>query len=367
MLPHTVTPSLTLRVTESTAASAGIVAPMHHAGGKRFLREYQKRHVAALAGRERQRRLVRNGSTKTAIAVCASTTSRGCQRRLVRNESTKTNAMCANTTSRGLQPSGLDQLSLFRLALPSLVATFRQGASSEPVPELWVYVAYDVGDSFYDSAAREADVRAWLGTHVVGPLATAGVRAQHALLRFDNALRKPGPIFNFMMAAAAEDGADYLYRINDDTEFVTPWVGLALSTLRGYSPPNVGVVGPTCHEGNTRIITHDLVHRTHLEIFDYYYPPVLSDWWMDDWITMVYDERRFTKGPFVVRHHVSMHGTRYSVDYAHKKTLQGELQAGRMQIRAWLAKTWVVTRHPTDGVTPARGAAPAPAKRQKDR
>jgi hypothetical protein len=44
-----------------------------------FGREYQKRHVAALAGRERQRRLVRN-------------------------ESTKTNAVCANTTSRGLQP-----------------------------------------------------------------------------------------------------------------------------------------------------------------------------------------------------------------------------------------------------------------------
>jgi hypothetical protein len=119
---------------------------------------------------------------------------------------------------------------------------------------------------------------------------------------------------------------------------VTPWVGLALSALRGYSPPNVGVVGPICREGNTRIITHDLVHRTHLEIFDYYYPPILSDWWMDDWITMVYDERHFTKGPFVVRHHVSMHGTRYSVDYAHEQMLQGELRSGRMQIQAWLAQ-----------------------------
>ena len=26
------------------------------------------------------------------------------------------------------------------------------------MPELWVYVAYDVGDMFYGSAAREADV-----------------------------------------------------------------------------------------------------------------------------------------------------------------------------------------------------------------
>lgn len=36
------------------------------------------------------------------------------------------------------------------------------------------------------------------------------------------------------------------------------------------------------------MITHDFVHKTHLRIFDTYYPPVLSDWWMDDWISHVY-------------------------------------------------------------------------------
>ena len=34
-----------------------------------------------------------------------------------------------------------------------------------------------------------------------------------------------------------------------------------------------------------------------------------------------------------------MHGTRYSVDYAHEQKLQGELQAGRTQIQAWLTKS----------------------------
>jgi len=42
-----------------------------------------------------------------------------------------------------------------------------------------------------------------------------------------------------MMAAAAEDGADYLYRVNDDTQFVTPWLADAIRTLRSYTPPNV--------------------------------------------------------------------------------------------------------------------------------
>jgi hypothetical protein len=52
-----------------------------------------------------------------------------------------------------------------------------------------------------------------------------------------------------------------------------------------------GVVGPSGkHDASaTRfMITHDFVHKTHLRIFDTYYPPVLSDWWMDDWISHVY-------------------------------------------------------------------------------
>ena len=82
-----------------------------------------------------------------------------------------------------------------------------------------------------------------------------------------------------MMAAAAEDGADYLYRVNDDTEFVgTGWAAQAVGALRANTPPNLGVVGPVCNEGNTRILTHDLVHRTHLQIFEHYYPPIFSDW-----------------------------------------------------------------------------------------
>ena len=133
-------------------------------------------------------------------------------------------------------------------------------------------------------------------------------------------------------------GADYLYRINDDTEFITPWVGLALGTLRGYSPANVGVVGPICREGNTAIITHDLVHRTHLEIFDYYYPPILSDWWMDDWITKVYEASgRMRRMPYLVRHRVDVHGTRYVVDHSHERALAGTLALGRQRLTQWLA------------------------------
>jgi hypothetical protein len=254
--------------------------------------------------------------------------------------------VCACTTSRGLRPVRLEDLLLFNTMLPSLLASLQKSGPTLPnssVPggerfELWIYLAFDAGDAFYDNERCEADVRAWLDEKLVKSFAAFGVVVRHSLLRFDNVLRKPGPAFNHMMAAAAEDGADYLYRVNDDTQFATAWVAEAVGALRAFSPQNVGVVGPICNEGNTKILTHDIVHRTHLEIFEYYYPPILSDWWMDDWITHVYGPRRTRKGPFIVKHLWTVHGTRYAVDQSHERRLAGELDSGRRRIERWLSR-----------------------------
>lgn len=68
-----------------------------------------------------------------------------------------------------------------------------------------------------------------------------------------------------------------------------------VDTLSAMNPPQVGVTGPTCNEGATWILTHDMVHRTHLDIFDFYYPPLFTDWWLDDWISAVYTKERTKK------------------------------------------------------------------------
>ena len=301
-----------------------------------FAREYNRRLDTALAERRvTPSRRLRKAASPESLVV----------------------AVCASTTSRGLRNiSRLDQLTLFNIMVPSLVQTLlatpardvdaASGGTGLPF-ELWIYIAFDSGDAFYDNPRQEAAIGLWLDEKVVRPLAARGIVARHCMLRFSNVMRKPGPSFNFMMAAAAEDGADYLYRINDDTQFVDVWLPVALHTLRTFDPPNVGVVGPTCREGNTKILTHDLVHRTHLAIFEHYYPPVLSDWWMDDWITRVYsastlasslgvDRQRMSRAPFLVRHRVDIHGTRYQVDHSHETALVGELAIGLRTLGSWL-------------------------------
>lgn len=137
--------------------------------------------------------------------------------------------------------------------------------------------------------------------------------------------------------AAYNDGADYIVRVNDDTEFVTnDWVLPAIAALRAMRPPNVGVVAPSCGEGMTSIFTHDMTHRTHLDIFPSYYPQELGSWWTDDWITLAYypyNAHRMYN--WAVRHHTHKAGTRYYVDRAQAALLGPLVACARERIGFW--------------------------------
>lgn len=112
---------------------------------------------------------------------------------------------------------------------------------------------------------------------------------------------------NEVTRRAYKDGAEYIVRINDDTRFLTPgWIEQGIAALQSMHPPNIGVVAPKCDEGKTEIFTHDMVHRTHIDIFGWYYPPIFDNWYVDDWITRVYEPNRSVLIPeWRVKHHTS--------------------------------------------------------------
>jgi len=140
---------------------------------------------------------------------------------------------------------------------------------------------------------------------------------------------------NFLSREAYDDKCDFMYRINDDTEFLTPWTSAFINVLQAFSPPFRGVVGPTCKQGNYAILTHDFVHRSHLDIFSTHYPPELTDWWLDDWITSVYGDSNTKKLTEVqVKHHVLV--TRYEVRREAEKFLNPLLEQGRLRLLHFL-------------------------------
>ena len=49
-----------------------------------------------------------------------------------------------------------------------------------------------------------------------------------------------------------------MYRINDDTELRTTWATPFTLQLAAFSPPNVGVVGPTCRSRESIRLVSDV-------------------------------------------------------------------------------------------------------------
>ena len=257
-------------------------------------------------------------------------------------------AVCVASTTRTMAQPAIERLALFRLLLPSLVLTLECGFRYELV------LGYDAGDAFYDAEAGRAKVRAWFESHVAAPARASGLGVELALVRVENELRKPGPVFNAMARAAVARGAEYVYRVNDDTQFVNLWARTLTRALAALEPRDVGAAGPACRQGKKSIMTHDFTHRTHMRIFNgSYYPPELSDWYMDDWISRVYGRRRTVRAPGGVEvvHHTGHHGKRYQVDQSHKRLLDGLVEDGKERIASW------ILAHGGDGGADAVGLA----------
>ena len=144
--------------------------------------------------------------------------------------------------------------------------------------DIHLYVAVDDDDTFWVHGDNIPNLRipSWM------------------TLTFAIVPRVPNHIpFNEIAQVAYRDDAEYYCRVNDDSFFATSgWITQAVHALRQFDPPNVGVVGPTCPDGKTTILTHDMVHKTHMEIFhQLYYPPQFHNWFLDDWITFQYQQR----------------------------------------------------------------------------
>ena len=239
-------------------------------------------------------------------------------------------AICISTTSRHLQLQDIEDMTLFKSLLPSIGDTVEEGF------EYWVYLLYDEADPFLDTDDTRAAIQRWFDGHLIEPLAKRGIPLRLVPVRYHNFLHKPGPAFNYMTHLAYIDGVDWVYRINDDTYFMSPFASTFVKALQALGPP-FGVIGPLCREGATAILTHDFTHRTHHEVMRHHYPPILSDWWMDDWISRVYGRQRTQRSyDVVVKHLVKSTGTKYDIDGKHALMLATELEKGRRSIERYL-------------------------------
>ena len=92
-------------------------------------------------------------------------------------------------------------------------------------------------------------------------------------------------MWNRLFHIAFNENCDYFFQCGDDIIFTTAnWINDSIDTLKVHK--NIGVTGPITQ--NTQILTQTFVHRTHMNIFNFYFPEDIVNWCIDDWINLVY-------------------------------------------------------------------------------
>jgi hypothetical protein len=92
-------------------------------------------------------------------------------------------------------------------------------------------------------------------------------------------------MWNVLFKEALKDGCDYFFQCGDDIEFQTKgWINDCIKQLQTNN--NIGLTGPI--NNNARILTQSFVSRKHYDLFGYYFPEEIINWFCDDWINEVY-------------------------------------------------------------------------------
>ena len=226
------------------------------------------------------------------------------------------------STTRGVENVEWDHLALTSIMLPSLKSTM------EDEYTYFLYIGVDTDDEVYSTREAKSTLSRLAGDNIsviIDAFPRVGQRIP----------------MNQILRRAYEDGMDYIVRVNDDTEFASMmWTTLSISELMRGTPANIGVVGPIVSgppNVNGNILTHDMVHRTHMDIFNgEYYPECFENAWIDDWITLVYGHRSRAIWEWRVHHHTDHHGTRYRTQKRQKRWLVGKVKDGRRTIDLWI-------------------------------
>ena len=102
-------------------------------------------------------------------------------------------------------------------------------------------------------------------------------------------------MWNRLFKNAYDDGCKYFYQCGDDIHFFhNNWITQSIEILKKNN--DIGLTGPldkawikSCNGDFSKYIhTQAFVSRKHMEIFGFFFPKAIKNWYCDNWITQVY-------------------------------------------------------------------------------
>ena len=178
------------------------------------------------------------------------------------------------TTSKGRKWSTIKDSYLYNLTFKTFLLT------QDPEHEYVFYIGIDNDDPIYDKEQQQL-------------LINFNIIFKNVSVKFIYLNCSKGHLtkmWNILFRQAYEEDCDYFYQCGDDINFKTKgWVNDCILTLCKNN--DVGITGPI--NNNNMIITQAFVSRTHMKIFNYFFPEEIINWGCDDWYNWVYKPNHF--------------------------------------------------------------------------
>lgn len=197
-----------------------------------------------------------------------------------------------------------EAFSLNTVVLPSLASVL--GPGSLAAADFYIYLGIQPGDSWDDKAWRERALAA-------GTIAIQG-KADFRVFRYPlvGRLVDIAAKYNMLILQAHADGCDYIYQYSDDAMFLPssqdwPLVMLADFKLRH----NFGVWGLS-DTNNPTTMTLGATSRAHIDLQGWFWPPILKNWYADNYIQSVYGPEFSPHYSHMNFHNTQTYGQRYN-------------------------------------------------------
>jgi hypothetical protein len=188
------------------------------------------------------------------------------------------------STSRGRDWKDITESYLYTHLLNSLLMTYDKEHT------YFLYVVVDNDDPIYSNDKQKDKIYRFLSVMKnvnIKFIDSTGIPKGHVTL-----------MWNIAFKQAYEEKCDYFFQCGDDIKFLNiGWVNKSIEKLQMNN--NLGLTGPLDYDrwmtgtnsrpGGPRFIqTQSFVSRKHMDIFGFYFPPEIKNWYCDDWMTYIY-------------------------------------------------------------------------------
>ena len=174
------------------------------------------------------------------------------------------------TTSKNRNYKKIEEIYFIKIFIINLIPTISKNFEYE------IYLGYDYDDLFYIN--NNIKIKNYFNNNT----------PKNISLSFYKFKKEKGSLSVMWntLAKEAYNSCDYFYQCGDDIKFYdSEWSEKFVNVLKKNN--NIGVTGPL-DLNNKKLLTQSFVHKTHYDIFGYYYPPSIKNWYVDDWIHQVY-------------------------------------------------------------------------------